>query len=491
MMARYAAFVLYLFLLPGLFLMANESREKAEGAIESSPLSLLNSFSVDGAGGAEYDGEYYYASDLTSGSITVYDASGSIQESFSIPSVPGLTDLSYDGSSMYGVDGSNTIYEMDFAAKSLSATITAPAATAMIAYDASSDAFWLGAAEGDLFQANRNGDLLNTISADDHTLSAMKGAALDNWSPGGPFLWIYTDINRPTGNNQILVPINLTSGTPSGLAYNTDPDLGGEQTAGGGIFAVEGDIANSVIIGGISAGPENILFNYEYLGQFFTPLQVSVFPTSPPLLIPAEGGRVAVTWQITSNSLQPQVFDIWGDLQRPNGSIIRGYNRARTYNINPGATIQRFLKRNMPGRYAGGEYIYYLHIGSYPLVPIDTDTLRFFKEPPAAALNTTPVHVSNNNIPAVTSLAKNYPNPFNPSTHIDFQLQSGEMVNLSIYNTLGQKIATLAEGFREAGHYSVVWDGRHASGQPAPSGIYIYRLTAGNYTQSFKMFLMK
>jgi hypothetical protein len=80
----------------------------------------------------------------------------------------------------------------------------------------------------------------------------------------------------------------------------------------------------------------------------------------------------------------------------------------------------------------------------------------------------------------------NYPNPFNPTTVINYQLPVNGMVTLKIYDVLGKEIATLVNENKSAGYYNVEFN---ASG--LPSGIYIYRLNANNFTESKKMLLMK
>jgi hypothetical protein len=74
------------------------------------------------------------------------------------------------------------------------------------------------------------------------------------------------------------------------------------------------------------------------------------------------------------------------------------------------------------------------------------------------------------------ALLENYPNPFNPSTTIEFSLAEGGNVSLGIYDMLGRKIRQLHEGYLNDGSYSVVWDGKDDSGVAAPSGTYFYRL---------------
>jgi hypothetical protein len=95
------------------------------------------------------------------------------------------------------------------------------------------------------------------------------------------------------------------------------------------------------------------------------------------------------------------------------------------------------------------------------------------------------------NLPREYYLAQNYPNPFNPTTMIHYELPRGSGVNLSIYNLLGQKVKTLVEGWKPAGRYDVAWQGDNDLGARVSSGVYIYRIDAGEYRRSLKMLLMK
>jgi len=83
-------------------------------------------------------------------------------------------------------------------------------------------------------------------------------------------------------------------------------------------------------------------------------------------------------------------------------------------------------------------------------------------------------------------LSQNYPNPFNPSTMINFSVPSASNVTLAVYNLNGELVTKLFEGFREAGNHSVEFNAENL-----PSGIYIYRLTAGSVTLTRKMSLLK
>ncbi len=95
------------------------------------------------------------------------------------------------------------------------------------------------------------------------------------------------------------------------------------------------------------------------------------------------------------------------------------------------------------------------------------------------------------NLPNVYALHQNYPNPFNPTTMIDYDLPKSSTVRLDIYNITGQKVRTLVSDQLGAGHQSVEWDGRDGSGRRVSTGIYLYRLTAGEFVQTRKMLLLK
>lgn len=88
-------------------------------------------------------------------------------------------------------------------------------------------------------------------------------------------------------------------------------------------------------------------------------------------------------------------------------------------------------------------------------------------------------------------LNPNYPNPFNPSTTISFTLPEAQRVNLSIYNTIGQKVKELISRDLPMGDHEIVWNGTNEFGREVPSGIYYYRLSSRNYQEIRKMILMK
>ena len=89
------------------------------------------------------------------------------------------------------------------------------------------------------------------------------------------------------------------------------------------------------------------------------------------------------------------------------------------------------------------------------------------------------------------ALSQNYPNPFNPSTTISFSLRAKGTVSLSVYDVAGRLVHVLIDGVAEAGPHKVNWDGRDKDGLTVASGVYFYRLQAGEFTETRKMVLLR
>lgn len=94
-------------------------------------------------------------------------------------------------------------------------------------------------------------------------------------------------------------------------------------------------------------------------------------------------------------------------------------------------------------------------------------------------------------LPAAFALRPNYPNPFNPATTIEYALPRSVPVRLEVFDLLGRPVATLVNGMQTAGTHQVVWDGTNDRGEPAASGLYFYRLTAGEHRETRKMLFLK
>ncbi|MFO7446433.1 MAG: glycosyl hydrolase family 8 [Ignavibacteriaceae bacterium] len=94
-------------------------------------------------------------------------------------------------------------------------------------------------------------------------------------------------------------------------------------------------------------------------------------------------------------------------------------------------------------------------------------------------------------LPQNFKLYQNFPNPFNPSTEIKYQLSNGSNINLSVYNMLGQEIKTLVNYYQHGGEYSVSWDATDVNNNPVSSGVYFYQLKTEKHIHQKKMILAR
>ncbi len=112
-------------------------------------------------------------------------------------------------------------------------------------------------------------------------------------------------------------------------------------------------------------------------------------------------------------------------------------------------------------------------------------TIRIIQTPTGIA------EIQSDNLPAEFGLTQNFPNPFNPATNIRFALPRLSDVTLDIYNIEGRRVKRLVDGQYSAGVYNVTWDGQNEQGNDVATGVYFYRLEAGEYVASKKMILLK
>ncbi|HEY9167675.1 MAG TPA: T9SS type A sorting domain-containing protein [Candidatus Kryptonia bacterium] len=103
----------------------------------------------------------------------------------------------------------------------------------------------------------------------------------------------------------------------------------------------------------------------------------------------------------------------------------------------------------------------------------------------------TGVKVVSDKVPNTYSLEQNYPNPFNPTTTINFSVPKTGIVNVAVYNSIGQLVKVLTNNNYVPGTYQITWNGLNQSGTSVASGVYFYKLATKDYTSSMKMVLLK
>ena len=94
-------------------------------------------------------------------------------------------------------------------------------------------------------------------------------------------------------------------------------------------------------------------------------------------------------------------------------------------------------------------------------------------------------------LPTEFKLYPNHPNPFNPSTQIEFDIPAAMRVTLKIYNSLGQEVSTVVDQALEAGHHTVMWNGKTTLGHDVATGVYVYQMKVGEFTDAKKMVLIR
>jgi len=181
------------------------------------------------------------------------------------------------------------------------------------------------------------------------------------------------------------------------------------------------------------------------------------------------GGTGQESLQIRYNTTAADFGGTWEDL----GQI-----------ISIGSSNWATITRNLPAFLAGQDvWVAFVNVNSNT-TRVELDQIKI----------TNPAVVADGDeilLLVPTALNSNYPNPFNPTTNISFSMQREGHVVLDVYNIKGQKVNTLVNEIRSAGHHSVVWNGKDTSGRDVSSGVYFYRMSAGNYEDVKKMILLK
>jgi hypothetical protein len=94
-------------------------------------------------------------------------------------------------------------------------------------------------------------------------------------------------------------------------------------------------------------------------------------------------------------------------------------------------------------------------------------------------------------VPTEFALGQNFPNPFNPTTQIKFSLPKESHVKIVVYNISGSVVATIVNGTMSTGYYTITWNGTNDGGEHVSSGVYLYRIQAGEFTAVRKMVMLK
>lgn len=190
----------------------------------------------------------------------------------------------------------------------------------------------------------------------------------------------------------------------------------------------------------------------------------SEMPFIDPVDTPDNSVIAAFSWDPLGKKYDA-VFPDGASLLQPGMGYWIAVMQPCTVFYGPAGAGNSAVKPAQPGQIAGGEY----------------------PPPPPFILEVASTEL----LPRENRMLNNYPNPFNPVTRIQFELQRTGETRLYVHNTLGQRVRTLVEGVIPAGVHQVEWNARNDADQPVPSGLYFYTIETSDWRETRKMLLMK
>lgn len=210
--------------------------------------------------GSETDGSFIYTALWNGPSINKFAIDGTFIETFTIPGVTGIRDLAFDGEFFYGSNATAAtgIWKMDFVNKTLVSTIPYTGAVRAIAYDEVADGFWVNNWTTALTLVSRTGTILQVGPI----TPSCYGIAYDVYSPGGPYMWLFT--GTTTGGGCQVEQITMPGGTLTGVSHSVSGDLGTQHIAGG-LWIYPDLLEGTVTLGGCAQGEPNKVFGYEIM----------------------------------------------------------------------------------------------------------------------------------------------------------------------------------------------------------------------------------
>lgn len=391
----------------------------------------------------------YITSRWGSALLHTWNTNGTLVDSFTVAGVTGTRNMCWNGAEVVHAVGTGVLYRVNPTTRVVVGNVTLPAGVTarFISYNPDADG-----GNGGYYVGNWNAGALNYILVSktgtqlsqiaNTTITGTYGIAYDKWSTGGPFLWVWSQ-GSGAGTPQKMIQISIATGLPTGVEHDvmTDVGVGSTDAVAGGMFITDQAIPGYVVMGGVLQGTPNRFFGYE-LKQIIVPVEFSAFAAN------TNGTSVVLDWT-TATETNNRGFEI----QRKSSNsdfVTIGFVAGN------GTTTSEKQYTYADNNVAAGVY-------TYRLRQVDFDGTSAFSK-------TLEVNVVR---PAEYALQQNFPNPFNPSTAIQFSIAADAKVSLKVFNVLGQEVTTLVNSTLSAGTHSVTFD---ATG--LESGVYFARIDA-------------
>jgi hypothetical protein len=217
---------------------------------------------------------------------------------------------------------------------------------------------------------------------------------------------------------------------------------------------------------------------------------VEIIPDNPPIVVPP-GGQFTYTGILSNNTSDPQTVDAWVMVTLPNGDPYGPVKMLDNKRLSPNQVITRTGIRQMVHPLAPpGDYLYTAYCGEYPTTILSQSSFGFTVTSGVAGgadgWTLKGWFDEEELLPQRTELFGNLPNPFNASTTFNYALERDAHVSLEVYDLMGRKVTTVVDEAQTAGYKSVRWDASACA-----SGVYFYKLTVGDFSQTMRMTLVK
>jgi parallel beta-helix repeat protein len=228
--------------------------------------------------------------------------------------------------------------------------------------------------------------------------------------------------------------------------------------------------------------------------NIWPPMRVVLTPELTNIQIPAGGGSFNFNAEITNYGTDPYQIRVWNNIALPNGQNLSLF--ARDVTVAGQSTITRDMTQFVPASAPAGIYTYTFYIANLATWEVwDNSGFEFEKlagdEAPAhyrgwALLGWTMGPDLGIVLPTEYNLHANFPNPFNPTTTLTYDLPESGYVQLSVYDVTGREVARLVDGQKEAGYHQATFSGEHLA-----SGVYFALFKVNNFSKVQKMLLVK